>query len=146
MKKNPIFLKIFFRFNSKISNSGKIQTTELARHGPASARGALKEESFCIFQHPLLPNFKILNSEKNWWKKFSEKSLTMPKKTERGTIWNFSTSILSQNIKKLKGALWGNSFEKKSHSAEKKPERGLFSLSRYSMLRRKRENPFGSVR
>ena len=26
----------------------------------------------------------------------------MPKKTERGTSWVFSTSMLSQNIKKLK--------------------------------------------
>ena len=31
----------------------------------------------------------------------------MPKKTERGTVWDFSTSILSQNSKKLKGSLWG---------------------------------------
>ena len=36
-------------------------------------------------------------------KMFSEKSLTMPKKTERGTLWDFSTSILSQNSRKLKG-------------------------------------------
>ena len=36
-------------------------------------------------------------------KKVFEKSLIMPKKTERGTLWDFSFSILSENIKKLKG-------------------------------------------
>ena len=38
------------------------------------------------------------------------KSLTMPKKIERGTLWDFSTSILSQNSKnqkKLKGGPLG---------------------------------------
>ena len=28
------------------------------------------------------------------------------KKTERGTLWEFSTSILSQNSEKLKRTLW----------------------------------------
>ena len=32
-----------------------------------------------------------------------KKSLTMPKETERGTLWDFSTSILSENIQKFKG-------------------------------------------
>ena len=36
--------------------------------------------------------------KKNW-----KKSLTMPKKLKGGTLWDFSTSILSENIKKLKG-------------------------------------------
>ena len=51
---------------------------------------------------------------------FFEKSLTMPKKTERGTIWDFSKSILSKNIKKLKVGPFGEKFlfEKKSHRAE----------------------------
>ena len=35
------------------------------------------------------------------WKKL-KKSLTMPKKL-KGGLWDFSTSILSENIKKLKG-------------------------------------------
>ena len=39
-------------------------------------------------------------------------------KLKGGTLWGFSTYILSQNIKKLK---WGKNFifGKKSHSAEK---------------------------
>ena len=40
-------------------------------------------------------------------KKFLKKSVTMPKKTERGTLWDFSTSVLSENSKKLKGGPFG---------------------------------------
>ena len=61
-----------------------------------------------------------------WWKKmFSEKNLTMPKKKlKRGTFWDFSTSILSQNIEKLKGPSGGkNVFGKKSHNGEKTEKR-----------------------
>ena len=47
-------------------------------------------------------------------------------KTERGTLWDCSTSILSQSIKKLK-----------SHNV-KKLKGGPFSLCRYCMLRGKR--------
>ena len=38
-----------------------------------------------------------------------KKSLTMPKKTERGTLWNFLPSNLSENIKKLEGGPFGES-------------------------------------
>ena len=48
----------------------------------------------------------------------------MPKKTGRGNLWDFSTSILSQNIKNLKGDPLGIFLEKKSHNAEKKTEKG----------------------
>ena len=36
-----------------------------------------------------------------------EKKVSQCQETERGALWGFSTSILSQNIKKLK---WGNFF------------------------------------
>ena len=49
----------------------------------------------------------------------------MPKKTERGgTLWDFSTSILLQNIKKCRGTLWGNCFSKKKSRSAEKNERG----------------------
>ena len=52
-------------------------------------------------------------------KKFWKKSLNA-EKTERGTLWHFPTSILSQNSKKIKGDPLGKKFsEKKSHNAEK---------------------------
>ena len=44
----------------------------------------------------------------------------MPKKLKRGTLWDFLTSILSQNIKKMQGGPFGEIFfEKKSRSVEK---------------------------
>ena len=44
----------------------------------------------------------------------------MPKKKQKGrTLWDFSTSILLQNSKKIEeGTLWWKKIEK-SHSAEK---------------------------
>ena len=50
----------------------------------------------------------------------------MPKKLKGGTLWDFSTSILSQNIKKNAGAtLWGKIFFRiKSLAVPKKNERG----------------------
>ena len=67
----------------------------------------------------------------------------MPKKTERGTLWDFSTSIPSQNIKKLKGDPLGKNlfFEKKSQ-CRKKLKGGLFCLSRYGMSRGKKGKTF----
>ena len=44
----------------------------------------------------------------------------MPKKTERGTLWDFPTSILSQNSKKIEGGPFEEKkFPEKSRSAEK---------------------------
>ena len=44
----------------------------------------------------------------------------MPKKLKVETLWDFSTSILAENIKKLKGGPFGEKkiLEKKSHRAE----------------------------
>ena len=43
-----------------------------------------------------------------------KKILTMPKKTETGTLWDFSTSTLSENIEKLKVGPFGEIFFEKS--------------------------------
>ena len=49
----------------------------------------------------------------------------MPKKKLKGgTLWDFSTSILSQNIKKCRGTLWGKFFFRKKVSQCRKNERG----------------------
>ena len=63
-------------------------------------------------------------------------------------LWDFSTSILSQDSKKLEEGPFGEFFSKKSHSAEKNSSKvGHFSLARYCMLRGKKEkNFFDSVR
>ena len=60
---------------------------------------------------------------------FSEENLTMPKKLKGGTLWDFPTSILSQNIKKMQGGPFEEKkFEKKSEkkclAVPKKIERG----------------------
>ena len=68
---------------------------------------------------------------------FEKKSHNAEK--QKGIFWDFSKSILSQNINKLKGGLMRE--EKKSHKAEK-AERGPFSLSRYCMLPGKKGKPF----
>ena len=73
----------------------------------------------------------------------------MPKKLTDGTLWDFSTSILSQNCKKkLKGDPLGKRFifENKSRNAEKL-KGGPFSLARYCMLSEKKEkkNWFSSL-
>ena len=50
---------------------------------------------------------------------FLKKSFTMPKKLKGGTHWDFSTSVLSENSKKMKGGHFGEFFfEKMSHRAE----------------------------
>ena len=67
----------------------------------------------------------------------------MPKKTERGTLWDFSTSILSQNIKKCRGDPLGKFFfRKKSLAVPKKMKGGAFGLARYGMLRGKTGKTF----
>ena len=48
------------------------------------------------------------------------KSLTMPKQLKGRTLWDFSTSILSQNSKKLKGGPFGGkNFPKKVSECRK---------------------------
>ena len=66
----------------------------------------------------------------------------MPKKTERGTLWDFPSSILSQNSKKIEGGPFEekNFPEKKSRSAEKN-WKGVWYVTREN-----RKNLSGSVR
>ena len=60
---------------------------------------------------------------------FSGENLTMPKKLKGGILWDFPTSILSQNIKKMQGDPLRKKNSKKirkkmSRSAEKKLKGG----------------------
>ena len=67
----------------------------------------------------------------------------MPKKLKGWTFWGFSTSILSQNIKKLKGGPFGEKFfSGKSLTMPKKLKGGPFGLTRYGMLRGKTGKSF----
>ena len=66
----------------------------------------------------------------------------MPKKLKGGTLWDFPTSILSQNIKKMQGDPLREKNSKKNpkknvSQCRKKLKGGLFGLARYGMLRGK---------
>ena len=75
---------------------------------------------------------------------FREKISQCRKKLKGGTLWDFSTSILSQNIKKMQGDPLGKIFfsKKKSRSAEKN-ERGESLVSPGMVCyAEKQEKPF----
>ena len=75
---------------------------------------------------------------------FREKISQCRKKLKGGTLWDFSTSILSQNIKKMQGGPLGKIFssKKKSRSNEKN-ERGESLVSPGMVCyAEKQEEPF----
>ena len=73
---------------------------------------------------------------------FGKKGHNAEKKLKGGTLWDFSTSIPSQNIKKMQGGPFEEKFfsKKKSRSAEKNER--IFGLARYGMLRGKTGKTF----
>ena len=76
---------------------------------------------------------------------FREKISQCRKKLKGGTLWDFSTSILSQNIKKNAGGPFGEKFffEKKSVAVPKKNERGESLVSPGMVCyAEKQEKPF----
>ena len=101
----------------------------VVRRGPlVRAPGALKGGHFRNCQHfcrrwgGFVANIKKLKGGKFL---FSEQNFTVLKKTERGTIWDFPTSILSQNSKKIEGGPFEEkNFRKKSLAVPKKIRRG----------------------
>ena len=71
------------------------------------------------------------------------------KKLKGGTLWDFPTSILSQNSKKFEGeTLWGKKISgKKVSQCRKKLEGGTLRPRRlWYVTRENRKNLFGSVR
>ena len=80
--------------------------------------GRTRGDALRFFIHSVTNHQKKLK-RRPFDNKFFLKSLTMPKKLKGGTLWDFSTSMLSQISKKnLEGPV-GNFFEKKSRNAEK---------------------------
>ena len=111
-------------------------------------------------RHESAPYLKLKNS-KSTWKCQKTQSIKLTKRVsnsrktqtteqarqgpaKKEIISHFLTSILSQNIKKLKGGPFGEFFfQKKSHNAEKNwTGETAFSLSRYGVLRGKRGKTF----
>ena len=93
--------------------------TRVARRGPlARAPGALKVETSEIVNIFVAVEGGPLGEKTN----FEKKSHNAEKLKGEKTLWGFSTSILSQNINKLK---WGKIFSRKKVShCRKKIERG----------------------
>ena len=84
----------------------------MARRGPlARAPGALKSHNaeklkggpFEVFNIHSVAKHEKIEGNKNFY--FWEKISQCRKKLKGGTLWNFPTSILSQNIKKMQGGL-----------------------------------------
>ena len=93
-------------------------------------------DPFAFFNIHCCKTSKKLNGEPFGENKFFKKVSQCRKKTERGALWDFSTSILSQNIKKLKGDPLVDFFSKQSLTMPKKTERGTFSLFRCCVTRK----------
>ena len=119
----------------------------MARRGPLTrAPGALKGGILLKLSTFLLQ----LKGDPLAKKQIFEKKVSQCRKTERAlgkterTLWDFSTSILSQNIKKMQGGPFGeNFFFEKKVSQCRKNERGE-SLVSPSMVcyAEKQEKPF----
>ena len=109
----------YFRFREKVSQCRKTERGDLLRF-------------FNI--HSVAKNEK---NEENKSFNFGKKS-HKAEKNERGGPWDCSTSILSQNIKKMQGGPFGEKFfEKIVSQCRKKMKGGPFGLARYGMLRGK---------
>ena len=80
-----------------------------------------------------LQNVKVLVNWGPFYEKIKwKKSLTMPKKLKGGTLWDFSTSILSINSEKIEGGPFGEKIpQKRSRNAENNWKGGPFGLVRY---------------
>ena len=110
--------------------------TKTSRDRPKSAPyprlNISKKTSKCqVFSYTVLENRKFF--EKKFFEKITySKKWTEShnaKKLKRGTLWGFSTSILTQNSKKIEGGAFGEkNSNKKSRSAEKN-ERGDLLVS-----------------
>ena len=118
----------------------------VARRGPlAQAPGALKSHNAENWKKDPLKFFNIhsvAKHEKTWENKnfyFREKISQCQKKLKGGTLWDFSTSILSQNIKQMQGdPLRKKNFRKKSLAVPKK-WKGGYGMVCYP---EKQEKPF----
>ena len=95
----------------------------------------------------------VVKYQRNWRgtlcreKKLGKKVSQCRKKLKGGTLWDFSTSILSQNIKKNAGGPFGKNFFRKSLTVPKKMKGGtLWSRPVWYVTRKNRKNLFGSVR
>ena len=116
--------KIFEKITQKNGPSG---SPGPARASPWHAkvspcRKIEREDPLRFFNiHSVAKHEKI---EENKKFNFREKISQCRKKLKGGTLWDFPTSLLSQNIKKMQGDPFGKKFRKKCLAVPKNIERG----------------------
>ena len=141
-------MKKKFRKNYILRKNGPSVAPGLASASPwcakvSQCRKTEREDPLRFFNIHSVAKHEKIEENKNFH--FREKISQCRKKLKGGTLWDFSTSILSQNIKKnAGGTLWGKFFfrKKKSRSAEKN-ERGESLVSPGMVCyAEKQEKPF----
>ena len=115
----------------------------------------LNSVKYPLLQKPKNPKFGPNWRAKRWelfgiFQRFCRKTSKCQKKLEQWTLWSFSTSIVSQNIKKIEGGSFVEIFSEKYHNAEKM-ELGTFQSRPVLYVTRKRNflvqfaRPNGSI-
>ena len=138
---------------------------DLSKPGPAQVGAISKaqkwKQKYSLLQHPknpkVRPNWRARGTLWNvssilsqiikrieggpFGEIFFSEILTMPKKQNERTLWDFATSILSQSSKKLKRGFGEKQFSKKVAQCRKNVKCEPFSLVWYCMLRGKKGQP-----
>ena len=128
--------------NSKRTSKCQFTVLENRKSKKYEPSGALKGGHFRNCQHFCRSWRGDPLEEKQIFEKVSQ-----CQKTEGGTLWDFSTSILSQNLKKMQGGPFGEKNSEKILAVPEKIERGtLWCRPVWYVTRKNRENLFGPVR
>ena len=136
LENRKFYENFFFRKNYILEKMDRV-----AHRGPlARWKGTLPKLSTFLSQ---LRGFCRKTSKIEGENFYFRKKISQCQKNWKGGLWDFPTSILSQNSKKLKGDPLRKKIPgKKSRSVEKKLEGGPFGLAGYGMLRGKTGKTF----
>ena len=98
------------------------QESKNKKNGPSGAPGPASASPGLANGEPseIVYIFVAVAGETIWRKIIFSKKVSQCRKIERGTLWEFSTSILSQNIKKIKGDPFGKKIRKTTLEGRKK--------------------------
>ena len=124
-RKSEIFRKNWTEWRAKVSQCRKTERGDPLR----------------FFNIHSVAKHEKIEENKNFY--FRNKISQCRKKLKGGTLWNFPTSILSQNSKKIEGGPFGEKkFPEKGLAVPKKMEGGPFGLPGYGMERGKTGKTF----
>ena len=87
------------------------------KNGPTGALKSHNAEKLKVFQHPFCRKHEKIEENKNFY--FRKKISQCRKKLKGGILWDFPTSILSQNSKKIEGGPFGEKIPEKSLAVPK---------------------------